>query len=354
MEKPLFLIYDGIVSDLVAFLPVLEKMGQEYAEGNSDYRNLVFVSHGFSEGVLINLAMNFSNPNSMNIFPLVSPMNAVVNSQMNFLQDLAAFTGAKIFGMTQNVRDAQPDDFGKGMDLFESYRFRSTVVGEPDPMDIEVRADVLKQQLANPESIQAKIDLEERLGKLTTGISKLTIYAGSSGELKEKHDRAEDAICAVRASISNGVLPGGCRVLANLAKEGLSYEGSDQEVKIYQRILVPSLLSPLEKLLENAGNNKQEREKIMNKLWENEELVYDVENEVYGKAQELGIFDAAKAVSEALKNSFSIASTLGVIGGIVVYPRDHQLEREEASRDIDYRNSVDNPTSFADEVSHRI
>jgi len=354
LEKPMFLLFDGQIHDLVMLHDTIEKIGQEYANGNADYKNLVVVSHGFSENVLTNLSFNFANPNTINIVPFVTPRNQIVNCQLNFLNDLAAFTGAKVFGMTSPLREATPESFGRNMERFEMYRFKSTVVGLPDQMDIEVRVDVLNQQAKDPESVAASIDLKERIGKLTSGIAKLEIFAGSSGELKEKHDRCEDAVCAVRATINHGALPGGCRTLTDLAANMYNLKSDDeQEKKVAKEVLAESLMKPLEKLLDNAGYNRDEAAAIISNLFKDRNMVYDVEQMLFGKAEELGVFDATKAVEEALKNAMSIASVMGVMGGLVCHPRDNQLEREEAQKENAYRQAVENPYSSINEANER-
>jgi chaperonin GroEL len=354
LDKPMFLLFDGQINDLVMLHDVIEKIGQEYANGNADFKNLILVAHGFSESVLTNLSFNFPNPNTINIVPFVTPMNQVVNSRLNFLNDLAAFTGAKVFGMTTPLREATPESFGRNMERFEMYRFKSTVVGTPDQMDIEVRVGVLNQQAKEPESIAAAYDLKERIGKLTSGIAKLEIYAGSSGELKEKHDRCEDAVCAVRAAINHGALPGGCRILTDLAANMYQLKSADeQEKKVAKEVLAESLMKPLEKLLDNAGYNKEEASVIINTLLKEKDTVYDVEQQLFGKAEELGVFDATKAVEEALKNAMSIASVMGVMGGLVCHPRDNQLERDEAAKELAYKQAVENPHSFVNEANNR-
>jgi chaperonin GroEL len=354
LDKPMFLLFDGQINDLVMLHEVIEKIGQEYANGNADFKNLILVAHGFSESVLTNLSFNFPNPNTINIVPFVTPMNQIVNSRLNFLNDLAAFTGAKVFGMTSPLRDATPESFGRNMERFEIYRFKATVVGTPDAMDIEVRVGVLNQQAKDPESVAASYDLKERIGKLTSGIAKLEIYAGSSGELKEKHDRCEDAVCAVRAAINHGALPGGCRILTDLAANMYQLKSADeQEKKVAKEVLAESLMKPLEKLLDNAGYNKEESAVIINTLLKDRETVYDVEQQLFGKAEELGVFDATKAVEEALKNAMSIASVMGVMGGLVCHPRDNQLERDEAAKELAYKQATENPHSFRNEANER-
>lgn len=353
MDSPLFILFDGQVNDIIQFQDLFEKLGSAYASGDADYKNVVLVSHGFSESVITSLAINFANPSTINIIPLVTPMDQVKDSRFNFLQDLSAFTGAKIFGMHNSIRDAQPNDFGKNMEKFECYRFRSTVVGQPDPMDIEVRADVLKKQLENPESRYAEIALKERLGKLTSGIAKLQIFAGSAGELRELSDRVEDAVCAVRAAISHGALPGGCRTLTNLALIMNAYEGPENVRRVAQQVVAVSLLEPLFKLLDNAGYNDDEVKDVVTRLTSDPSLVYNLEEQQFGTAEELGLFDAAKAVEQAIENAISIASVMGVMGGLIAFPRDHQLEREEASNEMQFRRDIDNAESYTNEANLR-
>lgn len=351
LEKPLFLLYDGQINDLVAFEGLLDTLGKMYVEEhNSDYKNLVIVAHGFSESVLSTLAFNFSNPGTLNVFPLITPMAQFLNSQTHFLNDLAAFTGSRVFGMTTPVQQATLADLGGSMEGFECYRFRSTVIGDPDATNVEVRAEELQQQIKSSESQAEKIWLQERLGKITNGIAKLTIYGGSNGELKEAHDRCEDAVCAVRSAITAGALPGGGRIAIDMAlklKKDLPSEDPARSV------LVPALLALPNRLLDNAGYQKDEVEEVLLKLIKNPELVYDIENQAYGYADEMGLFDATKAVEESLMNAVSIASVLGTMGGLVCHPRDAAFERSEAMADADFGRAVSNPESYVNEANER-
>jgi len=91
--------------------------------------------------------------------------------------------------------------------------------------------------------------------------------------------------------------------------------------------------------LDNSGYNEEESKAIVNKLIDQSELVYDIENESFGNAIELGLLDSTKAVEDSLVNAISIATILGTMGGIVVFPRDDVHEREEASLDsLHHRN----------------
>lgn len=348
LEKPLFILFDGSITDMVQIHQTLGKIGEEWAGGDSDYKNVVVVAHKFGDQVLTNLAFNFNNPNTINVVPLATPINQIINSQLNFLMDLSAFTGAKIFDMNNPVTDSEPEDFGQNMSKIEIYRFRTTIVGDPDDANIEVRADEIKNIIKQSESKIEKIILEERLGKLTNGIARLKIFGSSNGELKEKADRAEDAVCAVRAAISHGCLPGGGRVLVNLAL-GLQTDTNP----IIQDIVIPSLFAPFYRLLENSGHNEAEIESILTKMIKNPNQVYDVENYKFGDPKKLGIFDATLAVEQSLKNAVSISSVMGTLGGIVAYPRDGQLERQEFKEEMDFKRSVDNAKSISGSADER-
>lgn len=356
LDKPLFLLYDGMVNDITSFLPLIESLGQKYVnEGNSDYSNLVLVAHGFSESVLTMLAINFANPMTLNVVPMATPMTNQKNSRLEFLYDLSAFTGAKIFDMNNQVSRATLEQLGCGMDLFEFYRFRATVVGDPSEIDIEERAEELEQQLSNAASISEKLDLEERLGKLTNGIAKLKIYGASNGELKERHDRCEDAVCAVRSAIKHGALPGACRVLTNLVlKLDSEYNNEDhRDYNLIQSVLIPSLMEPLRKLLDNAGHSVEEIQKIITDYFTNTEIIYDIENMEYGFPEELGIFDASQAVIQSLENSVSIASVMGNLGGIVASPRDNQLEIQAWKEEQDFRRATNHADEYTNEANLR-
>lgn len=350
LEKPLFLLFDGVISDLIKFHGLLEHVGQEFVSGNSDYKNLVLFAHGFSENVLTELAWNFANPNTINILPMVTPMMQFANSQQHFLHDLSAFTGARVFGLTDQVSNAEPKDLGAGMESFECSRFRSTVTGDPDAGNIEVRAEDLRIMMNNAESQADKLWLQERLGKITNGIAKLTIYGGSNGELREAHDRCEDAVCAVRSAISAGAVPGGCRIAIDMALK-ISEEFNDSSP--VKQVLMPSFLSLIDKLLDNAGHTEEEKQSVVEKLITSPDLVYDVENQTYGKAEELGLFDATKAVRESLSNAVSIASVLGTMGGLVCHPRDDAFERSEATADSEFMKATSNPNQFTNEANER-
>jgi chaperonin GroEL len=128
------------------------------------------------------------------------------------------------------------------------------------------------------------------------------IYVGAQSdiELKEKKDRVDDAVFAVRAALEEGVLPGGGVALKDAA---IFYKG--EKTKAFA-ILQYALVSPIQRIIFNAGMGQ---------------LVPDLENlpEGYGldvvkgdvcDMVEAGIIDPTKVTKSALMNAVSVATTL--------------------------------------------
>ena len=353
LENPKFIIFDGAIQDLLPLSPLLnaiEARIQEDPAKNKDLKNLVLVANGFSETVISTLAFNFEQTGTLRVLPMKAPMAQFMNAQSHWLVDLAAFTGARVFGMKNQINDATVEDLGSGMESFEATRFRSTLSGTPDEINIECRAEELTTQLKRAESKAESGWLEERIAKITSGIAKLTVVGSSPGDIKERCDRAEDAVCSIRSSLTNGILPGGGRVILNMALK-LSNELPKNDPAL--EILMPSFISVVNRLLENAGYNEEQAGEVLGHLVSNPEDVYDIENQVFGKPEELGLFDACKAVSEALRNSVEIAGVLGTLGGIVVHPRDSDFERKEASLDEEWRKVSANPDAYQNPALNR-
>jgi chaperonin GroEL len=347
LERPLFVIYHGRIQDPQSLFHLLSKLGYEF-ESEKIGPNVVLCATGFSEAVLGYLAMMFAADNSLNVFPLLAPQSPFPQGQLDFLMDLAAVTGSTTLDpLNLPFEEAQIEHFGKA-EVFESYRFRSNVVGKANDDIVLLRVDELQTQLSRSESQLETITLQERIGKLTGGIARLKVIGASNGELKEKRDRAEDAVCAVRGAIKHGVLPGGGWTLLRLMAE-LKLQG-DQAIS---EVLIPALFEPVARLLENVGLTNQvddEFRAVMDPILKNLFVPYETFTDPETKATHRlqgpivydaleskhvdpygdGILDSTPAVLEAIRNSLSIASLLGTLGGTVVFKRDAAVERQEA------------------------
>jgi chaperonin GroEL len=351
MERPVFLLYHGVINDVQPVLPLLQKVGDELEKKlqgqptDYDHHNVVIVATGFSPRVLASLAHASTQSNSIRMFPLVVPLFAAQNGQRQFLDDLSAVTGAIVFDpLTKPAHKGELVDLGPGVQSFECARSRSVVIGRAEGEITEQsmffgefathedrllnRVSEVESLLQAPESELDKMWLQERVGKLTGGIAKLHVVGSSNGELREKKDRAEDAVCAVRGAIKHGCLPGGGWTLLKLASVL-----SDQD-PVVRDVLKPALMVPVQRLLQNCGFNENDMRQILSPVFEGirdgKTVVYDAYEHRHGDPIELGVLDSTPAVLEAIRNAISIAAQLGTLGGTVVFRRDEQFERTEA------------------------
>jgi chaperonin GroEL len=346
MENPVFVVYHGRITEIQTLVFLLEKVGQAWQSDEGFRHNIVLVATGFSESVIANLAVNFAEATTINVFPLLAPLTGTPNSQLGFLQDMCAYTGSQLFDPLNNPLDkAELDALGYSAKTFEVNRFRSMIVGDEDDVDaadrINKQVEILKQQQKQCASIQDSVQLEERIGKLTGGIAKLKVIGASNGDLRERRDRVEDAVCAVRGAMNEGFLPGGGWTLLLLAAKL-----REKDDPVYTKILAPALEVPVRRILTNCGLLQNEAEKIMDECLG--KGAYNARDQKFVEPFTGGLYDSTPAVRNAIRNSLSIAKLLGLLGGTSVFKRDLTLERKEASdtnsflRDANYSENPAN------------
>lgn len=351
LDRPFFVLYHGKLNDIQTAVLFMEKIGKTLDDVKDGFippeegrKNIVLVATGFSDNVLATLAGNFQNQFSINVVPLLVPSSPVHNGQLAFIEDMAAITGATIFDpITKPLDVGTLEDLGPGVESFEMARFRSTVIGHVSEDAIIERVSQIELQLSEGSILENAL-IHERIGKLTGGIAKLKVVGASNGELREKRDRAEDAVCAVRGAIKHGVLPGGGWTLI-MAVDLL--EKLDDP--ILDGVLRPALMEPVFRLLKNCGVDDDEGLAIIQQIVQHvgsncAGVVYDALEQKFVDAYNGGVLDSTPAVLEAIRNSISIASLLGTLGGAVVFKRDSELERTEAQETAEFlRNANVNP-----------
>jgi len=359
LEKPMFLLYFGRLSDYQTCSDILERLQDGWAGNYLDSPNLVLMAIGFSESVLANFASIFVNGTNINVLPLVIPKTSVLNSERHFLEDVAAITGSVIFDpITKPLNSAVFEDLGNlekkeefvgdkpvdcykpmGVTSFECGRYRSTILGHCNEEILLEQVQKVEVAIPNAESEYDLRQLQERLAKLSGGIAKLKIIGSSTGELKERRDRAEDAVCSTRSAIKSGAVPGCGWTLVKIIKDLQNHVKGDCLLeKIVSGIVEPSLLSPLLTLFSNAGIDAKDGLKPINDSMKSPEKakVVDLSTGEVVNALEAGVLDSVPALQEALKNSISIATLLGTLGGIVAFPRDRDFDIKDARDASDF------------------
>ena len=171
--------------------------------------------------------------------------------------------------------------------------------------NIADRVAQIKNEIANTKSSYDKEKLQERLAKLAGGVAVLYVGANSEVEMKEKKDRVDDALCATRAAMEEGVVAGGgvTYIRALDALKDLKGDNADEQTGI--NIVERAIEAPLRQIVANAGG---EGSVVVNKVREGEgDFGYNARKDVYEDLRKAGIIDPAKVARVALENAASIA-----------------------------------------------
>lgn len=313
MEKGLIFLYDGTISSLDVPARI-----QELIEGTEFFgKPIILVAHKFTDNVIDRIAKTYRG--GYNIIPCVTPMSGLSNSRTILLKDIAAYTSASIMDK-ESIENMELDDFGD-FDSAHSNMFETIISAVPDEHRIEQRVHELKKLCEDAPDDFSKMHLRAHISRLTGGISTLFIGGVTNFEIRERKDRAEDAVEAVRSAIAEGVIPGGCSLQQQIKQHIKDMKDAPKSYSI----LIDALDAPLKLLLSNCG---YQHEEIIPKLKNGN--IFDAYNHKIVDPFKAGIIEPAKVCRVSLANALSVASLLITLGGIVVVPRDIGLENQLA------------------------
>ena len=285
LENPLVLLVENKIENIRKIQTVLE-----YVIKNNE--PLLIIGEA-DEQVVSALAMNKMKGNiKVNIID--TPDFGIYRKEK--LQDLALLTGATVVN----------EDLGDDLDMIEIEMLgkclksitndQETIIQVGDTsIAVQKVIDSIQDDIKK-ETLPGKLNrLEKRLGLLSCKVAVIKVGASSEVELKEKQDRVEDAMCATKAAIKEGIVSGGGIALLNAST--YIKPSNDNE-----KVLLEAIKAPYLTILRNAGL----------------EEVYPKGkgkgiNVVTGKDVNMiksGIIDPLLVTKSALKNAASVATTI--------------------------------------------
>ena len=307
LEEPYILVTDDKISSLEALLPALEKVVK------SGKKEIVIVADDVDGEALTTLLVN----KLRGVFTaLAVKAPGYGDRKKEMLEDIAAVTGGILISKETGMKldKIELDMLGIARKVVATKDNTTIIDGKGDKKAIEARISQIKTQIENTDSSFDKEKLQERLAKLSGGVAVLKVGAATEIEQKQRKDKAEDAVNATKAAISEGIVAGGgvalLKISQELEKNSVDFKAHDSEELLGKNILVRALQAPLKQIAENSGLNGDVA--INEILQKGGNFGYDF-SETPAKMVDMieaDIIDPSKVVRAAIENSVSAAATL--------------------------------------------
>tara|TARA_Y100000114_G_scaffold31941_1_gene27504 strand:+ start:59 stop:1621 length:1563 start_codon:yes stop_codon:yes gene_type:complete len=233
----------------------------------------------------------------------------------DLMEDIARATGATCF--TEEAGDAYQmvrwDDLGTADKVVVNHENTIVVLNSEQQSNV---ATAVEELWDNMETAKNKEFIKERIATISGKIGVIYVGANSDIEQKEKRDRVDDAVCATRAALEEGILPGGGVALKQISDD-LAKRGEGESQRVASLVLCEALKSPFYQILINAGLDPKQIEKCLDPG-----IGYDVKNDKYGNMFKMGIIDPTKVTKSAVLNAISVASTFLSTNAIITNVRE--------------------------------
>lgn len=307
-EDAYIVLYDDKLTTSSEFLEIIQKA---HAKG----KPLFIVAREVEGEALATLILNRERANLI-CCAIKAPGFGDVRRDM--LEDIAAVVGGKVFDNSNGraLRDAELEELGRARKVVCSRNNTLIIDGGGSKDSINYRVNLLKSQMSDPTLFgHQKSTLKERLSKLSGGAAVFRVGGSTESEMRERKDRVEDALNAVRAAIEMGVVPGGGSALLQASKViGDFVQSSPAGSLLVEEIaglniMRNALKEPFIQIMRNAGfEHHGPQERILST---GGFAGFDaLRGEFIPDMMERGIIDPVKVVRKGVENAVSAAGTL--------------------------------------------
>jgi chaperonin GroEL len=306
-NNPLILLSNRRFQNIRELLPVVEYCYKENKE-------LLIVSEMEFEVMKVLYA---NKKNGLKVAVIIPP--SIGEKRRDYLSDISLATGGLIVDLDTSTNI-------EGYDMSELLGTCSKLIidnkdtilffkEKPNEEVVTSKIEELNKVIKNSNNNLEKEYLKDRISKLACGVSVIKVGGTTEVEIKEKIDRVDDAINAVKSALSEGVVVGGGLALYNASlKLSSSSDG-------YNCIL-ESIKSPIRTILRNAGVNLDDVEATI--LSKDDNHGYDVKSYKVVDMFKAGIIDPSKVIRLSLENAASVATTVLLTNTTITHKRSNE------------------------------
>lgn len=301
-EAPNIVVIRGKVDNMKEFVKILEPVIEIG-------RPVLFMADDFSMDIINALALN----KVQNGFKLCAVKLPSFGDQRDaMVEDICTLIGCEPIGTPKYSYDNFNVDIHVGSceRTVVDKHYTTIAGGDGNEIDITNRIQLIRNEIEHNDNSDEVARLRERLVKLSGGLAIIHVGAASDTETGEIKDRVDDAVCAVRSALEEGIVPGAGKAYIH-ANNNLIDECNTKDEGV--SVLVSVLDSISDRIITNSGISVSE-----NNTYYNNEGVNAATGEYVDDLIEAGIIDPFKSVRVALQNAVSVACMFLTTEGCVI------------------------------------
>lgn len=287
LENCYVLLTDHKVQLMRDIVPILEIAARES-------RPILLIAQDYDDEVIQNLKLNKLR-NILQVCAVKCPSYG--DYRKDILDDLAILTGATVISYESGIELPKVTEamLGRCEKVTVTKETTTLIKGAGSQELIDKRVEQIRNQLKTLSDSLDRDFLKEfyaqRIAKLTGGVARIYVGGTTELEMREKKDRIDDAVCATKAAIEEGYVPGGGISFVNIA------DCCDNINSEYNSILLIGLYAVLTQIVESCG------ESIDNMR---PGLGFDANKEEWVDMIKSGIINPVKSDRLALENALSV------------------------------------------------
>ncbi len=307
-SKPAVVVTDKKIANIQEISGLMEQLVQ------SGKKDLVLIAEDVEGEAMTMLVLN-KLKGVFNTVAVKAP--SFGDRRKDILQDIAALTGATVISEDQGHRFDEIDlsFVGTARKVIVTKDSTTIIEGGGRPAEVKARLTQINEQIKLTTSDYDKTELKKRRAAIEGKVAVIKVGGASETEIEEKKYRVDDAVAAVKAAMSEGVVAGGGVTLVNLSTKIKQLKAETEQAGA--QLLSRALEQPFRILMQNSGENPDEWLPQVKKAKPGQGV--DVNNPVeLVDMKKVGVVDPVLVTKKAVQNAVSIAGTSMTMGALVV------------------------------------